>query len=127
MFTKSRLCVILACAGTAGAIASADELSLGDQRHVPYKTLNDTVPWRQQSSTEPFGDRARNVIVYDNDSGVFTHSMFTIGTCSHVLDDISFNPGPYGTAYTGTRTLTGLSYGLSVTGSSAVFDLRFSF
>ncbi|MBL8885415.1 MAG: hypothetical protein JNK16_02045 [Phycisphaerales bacterium] len=132
MFTKSRLFVIMACAGTAGAVtcsvASADELSLGDDRHVPFKTLNDTVPWRHRATSDStFDDRAVNAIVYDNSSLVFAHNNLSIGLCSHILEDISFNPGPYGSSYVGTRTLTYFSYALGVSGSSAVFDLRFSF
>jgi hypothetical protein len=119
--------VTLAIAGTASAVAVADELSMGDLYPARYETLNDAVPWRHRGTTQtPFGDRAMHAIVYDNTlAGVF--NPVTIGLCSHVLEDISFNPGPYGTDFTGTRTITGLSYALSVSGSSALFDLRFSF
>ena len=128
MFTKTRLCVTLAIAGTASAIAVADELSMGDLHPVRYETLNDEVPWRHRGTIQtPFGDRAMNAIVYDNTLASFVFNSVTIGLCSHVLEDISFNPGPYGSEFTGPRTITGLSYALSVSGSSALFDLRFSF
>jgi len=128
MFTKTRLCVTLAIAGTAPSIAFADELSMGDLRPVRYETLNDEVPWRHRATIQtPFGDRAMNAIVYDNTLAGFVLNPLTIGLCSHVLEDISFNPGPYGSEFTGPRTITGLSYALSVSGSPALFDLRFSF
>lgn len=128
MFTKMRLSLFLATVGTAAAFAGADELSLTEHTPIPYKTLNDTLPWRHQSpSDSPFGDRAYNVIVYDNLASVLPFNTLTVGLCSHLLEDISFNPGPYGNSYTGTRTLTAFGYAIGVTGSTASFDLRFSF
>jgi len=46
MFAKMRLGLLVACAGTAPALAVADELSLTEHTPIQYKTMNDTQPWR---------------------------------------------------------------------------------
>ncbi|MBX3381153.1 MAG: hypothetical protein KF805_13750 [Phycisphaeraceae bacterium] len=128
MNRKMRLCGMAACAGSVFAVACADELSTLSSPTVPFKTLNDAPPWRDHAAAgSPFGDRSINVIVYDNVSSIFTSNNLSIGQCSHLLEDISFNPGPYGNSFSGTRTLTGMDCVYGVTGSAANFDLRFSF
>ncbi|MGH7243924.1 MAG: hypothetical protein ACREJD_10940 [Phycisphaerales bacterium] len=111
--------------GTSAGIAAADEFSHAGEAKTPIGVLSE-IPGRV-GIFDPFGDRSYNVTVYDNFSSAFVHSTLLVGLCSHVLEDVSFDPGPYGNAYAGTRSLTALSYAISVSGAQVGFDLRFSF
>lgn len=124
MSTLFRRAAIAAIVGSsAGLNAFADEVSRAETHRFPLKVLNDAPP----TSGSAFADRSIYSIVYDNSSTAFTHNGFSVSQCSHILEDISFTPGPYGSQFSGTRTLAGLDCGYGVTGSSATFDLRFSF
>lgn len=127
MDRKKFALMLLGAAGAACTVAMADETDRVLDRSSPKKVLVDAKDSFLRQSTGTFGDRAINIIVYDGSSTSFTHNAFSIGTCSHILEDINLNPGPYGVSHVGTRTITGMEYSYGLTGSAAAWDMRFSF
>lgn len=127
MDRKKFALMLLGAAGAACTVAMADETDRVLDRSSPKKVLVDSKDSFLRQSTGTFGDRAINIIVYDGSSTSFVHNAFSIGTCSHILEDINLNPGPYGTSHVGTRTITGMEYSYGLTGSAAAWDMRFSF
>ncbi|MBX3380006.1 MAG: hypothetical protein KF805_07910 [Phycisphaeraceae bacterium] len=119
--------LMVAAAGAASTVAFADETDRLLDRHSPKKVMADLKDTRHQQAGGTFGDRAINVVVYDAATSSFTHNGFSLGNCSHILEDINLNPGPYGSSYAGTRSLTGVRYSYGLTGSAAAWDMRFSF
>jgi hypothetical protein len=120
--------VLLAtAAGAACTVAIADETDRVLGRHSPMKMMSDLKDTRLQQQGGTFGDRAINIVVFDAATTSFTHNGFSIGTCSHILEDLNLSPGPYGSSYAGTRSMTGLRYSYGLTGSAAAWDMRFSF
>ncbi len=105
MDRKKFALLLLGAAGAACTVAIADETDRVIDRNSPKKVLIDAKDsfLRQPSGT--FGDRAINIIVFDGSSTSFTHNGFSLGSCSHIVEDINLSPGPYGTSYVGTRTL----------------------
>ncbi|MBX3387974.1 MAG: hypothetical protein KF691_00820 [Phycisphaeraceae bacterium] len=118
---------LAAAAGAACTVAIADETDRLLDRNSPKKTMADLEELRFQSAGGTFGDRAITVVVYDTATSSFTHNGFSLGNCSHILEDINLNPGPYGSSFAGTRSLTGVRYSYGLTGSAAAWDMRFSF
>ncbi|MBL8876099.1 MAG: hypothetical protein JNM86_09925 [Phycisphaerae bacterium] len=125
---RLKLGLLLAgAAGMACTVAMADETDRLLDRNSPKKMMSDLKETRQFGTDNTFGDRAITVVVYDTATSSFTHNGFSLGTCSHILEDINLTPGPYGSSYSGTRSLTGLRYSYGLTGSAAAWDMRFSF
>ncbi|MFO0859724.1 MAG: hypothetical protein U0570_04145 [Phycisphaerales bacterium] len=118
---------LLVAAGAACSVAVADEVDGSLGRSAPKKVLIDDKDSFLHQPSGTFGDRAINIIVYDCVSGSFVHNSFSLGNCSHILEDINLNPGPYGTSHVGARTITGMNYTYGLTGSAATWDMRFSF
>ncbi|MBL8876097.1 MAG: hypothetical protein JNM86_09915 [Phycisphaerae bacterium] len=127
MDRKKFALMLLGAAGAACTVAIADETDRVLDRSSPKKVLVDSKDSFLRQSTGTFGDRAINIIIYDGSSTSFTHNAFSIGTCSHILEDINLTPGPYGASYAGVRTITGMEYSYGLTGSAAAWDMRFSF
>lgn len=127
MDRKKLALMLLGAAGAACTVAIADEVDQSIGRSYPKKVLIDDGLGRHSQSQNAFGDRAILVVVYDAASNSFVNQGSTLATCSHILEDISLANGPYGPAFTGTRTLTGMQYSYGLTGSAATWDMRFSF
>ncbi|MGH7244733.1 MAG: hypothetical protein ACREJD_15070, partial [Phycisphaerales bacterium] len=127
MDRKKFALMLLGAAGAACTVAIADETDRLIDRSSPKKVLVDSKDSFLRQSSGTFGDRAINIIIFDGSSSSFTHNGFSLGTTSHILEDINLNPGPYGTSYVGTRTITGMEYSYGLTGSAATWDMRFSF
>lgn len=127
MDRKKFALMLLGAAGAACTVAIADETDRVIDRHSPKKVLIDRQDSFLGSPSGTFGDRAINIIIFDGSSSSFIRNGFSIGTCSHVLEDIDLTPGPYGTSYAGTRTITGMEYSYGLTGSAAAWDMRFAF
>ncbi|MBX3380007.1 MAG: hypothetical protein KF805_07915 [Phycisphaeraceae bacterium] len=119
--------LMVAAAGAASTVAFADETDRLLDQNAPTKVMIDDVDSFVRQRGDTFGDRAVNIIVYNGSSTSFTHNRFSLGTCSHILEDINLEPGPYGASFVGTRTLTGMEYSYGLTGSAATWDMRFSF
>ncbi len=118
--------LLAAAAGAVCTVAMADNVDQAIGRLSPKKMMIDNKDSFLRQSNATFGDRALNIIIFDSASGAFVHNGFSLGNCSHILEDINLNPGPYGTSYVGTRTITGMEYTYGLTGSSAAWDMRFS-
>ena len=129
MDRKKLALVLMGAAGATFSVAMADEIdsSVGmGNRKVLIDRGNEAHRLSRQQGT--FGDRATiNVIIYNGSSNSFAFTGFSLGVCSHILEDISFAGGPYGPAYVGTRTITGMEYSYGLTGGTAEWDMRFSF
>ncbi|HEX8876707.1 MAG TPA: hypothetical protein VF777_08170, partial [Phycisphaerales bacterium] len=130
MDRKKLALVLMGAAGATFSVAVADEIdsTVGmGSRKVMIDRGNEAHRLNSQQGT--FGDRATiNVIVYNGSSNSFTFAAgFSLGTCSHIFEDINFAGGPYGPSYSGTRTITGMEYSYGLTGGSAAWDMRFSF
>ena len=129
MDRKKLALVLMGAAGATFSVAMADEIdsSVGmGNRKVLIDRGNEAHRLSRQQGT--FGDRATiNVIIYNGSSNSFAFTGFSLGVCSHILEDISFAGGPYGPSYVGTRTITGMEYSYGLTGSAATWDMRFSF
>ncbi|MBX3389012.1 MAG: hypothetical protein KF691_06105 [Phycisphaeraceae bacterium] len=125
MSTLFRRVVIAAIVGSsAGLSAFADEVSRASLSNVPIKSIGQT----PHGGSDTFGDRAYSVLVYDNLTSLFSHSFFNATLCSHLLEDVNFTPGPYGSSFVGDRALTAMGFAFNVSGAStAPFDFRFSF
>jgi hypothetical protein len=121
--------MLVGACGAVASVAMADEIDSSINKYA-RKDLGDSsyrgIPGRgAQKST--FGDRASiNVIVYDTLTNNFAFQGFALGVCSHLVEDVSFAGGPYGPAYTGTRTLTQFAYSYGLTGGTASWDHRWS-
>ncbi|MBX3387973.1 MAG: hypothetical protein KF691_00815 [Phycisphaeraceae bacterium] len=119
--------ILTMAAGAACTTAMADEIDQALGVNAPSKVEVDDVDSFIRQPSGAFGDRAINIIVYDGASTSFTRNRFSLGNCSHILEDISLANGPYQPGYSGTRTLTGFQYSYGLTGSAAAWDMRFSF
>jgi len=119
--------LLVAAAGAACTVAVADETDRSLGRNSPKKMMSDLKDSRLHQTDGTFGDRAVTVVVYDTATSAFVHNTFSLGTCSHILEDINMSPGPYGSSFAGTRSLTGVRYSYGLTGSAAAWDMRFSF
>jgi len=127
MDRKKFALLLLGAAGAACTVAIADETDRTIDRQSPKKVLIDTKDSFLRQPSDTFGDRAINIIIFDGSSTSFTHNGFSLGSCSHIVEDINLTPGPYGSSYVGTRTITGMEYSYGLTGSAAAWDMRFSF
>ena len=128
MDRKKLALVLMGAAGATFSVAVADEIdssvSMG-ARKVLVDRKDEAHRLNTQQGT--FGDRATiNVIVYNGSSNSFSFTGFSLGTCSHILEDVSFAGGPYGPSFTGTRQITGMEYSYGLTGGTASWDMRFS-
>jgi hypothetical protein len=126
------LMLVGAC-GAATSVAMADEVDFRSSK-PNFKQAGDHKDsdlfraGAGQAGT--FGDRATiDVIVYDSTTNafVFGASVFSLGVCSHILEDISFAGGTYGPSFTGARNLSFFSYSYGLTGGTANWDHRLSF
>jgi hypothetical protein len=121
--------VLMGAAGATFSVAQASDVdnvvSMG-ARKVLIDRKDEAHRLNSQQGT--FGDRATiNVIVYNGSSNSFSFTGFSLGVCSHILEDISFAGGQYGPSFAGTRTITGMEYSYGLTGGTAAWDMRFSF
>ena len=128
MDRKKLALVLMGAAGATFSVAVADEIdssvSMG-ARKVLIDRKDEAHRLNGQQGT--FGDRATiNVIVYNGSSNSFAFTGFSLGVCSHILEDVSFAGGPYGPSFAGTRTITGMEYSYGLTGGTAAWDMRFS-
>ncbi|MBX3387976.1 MAG: hypothetical protein KF691_00830 [Phycisphaeraceae bacterium] len=127
MDRKKFALLLLGAAGAACTVAIADEVDRVVDRHSPKKVLMDDKDSGIRQPGGTFGDRAINIVVFNGSTTSFTHNGFSLGNCSHILEDINLTPGPYGSSFGGTRTITGMEYSYGLTGSAATWDMRFSF
>ncbi len=75
-----------------------------------------------------FEDRdTLTVVVYDCITNTFNYPGATLARCSHIAEDIAFSNGPFGPEFTGARVVSGLNYAWGLQGSTAKWDVRFSF
>ncbi len=128
MDRKKLALVLMGAAGATFSVAVADEIdssvSMG-ARKVLVDRKDEAHRLNAQQGT--FGDRATiNVIVYNGSSNSFAFTGFSLGVCSHILEDVSFAGGPYGPSFAGTRQITGMEYSYGLTGGTAAWDMRFS-
>ena len=129
MKTRTLGLMLVGACGAVASVAMADEIDSSLNKHA-RKDLGDSsyrgIPGRgAQKST--FGDRASiNVIVYDTLTNNFAFQGFSLGNCSHLVEDVSFAGGPYGPSFTGTRELTLFNYSYGLTGGTASWDHRWS-
>jgi len=103
-------CVVSACGAT---LLAQDTLPYGGEIVIsPSQVISANPPLRTG-----FGARAL-ATVYDNQTNLLANgSSVTVGFSYQILEDVSFEPGPWGSGYAGDRVISSISWGAAVMNS----------
>ncbi|MFN9975244.1 MAG: hypothetical protein ACK58T_35675, partial [Phycisphaerae bacterium] len=124
--------MLLCAVGQAVSAGQPDQV-LGPHHLGPWKGFRTERDMDRSALASRFGgdvfeDRdTLTVVVYDCITNTFNYPGATLARCSHIAEDIAFSNGPFGPEFTGARVVSGLNYAWGLQGSTAKWDVRFSF